>query len=98
MPYHFQYVPPSGPLSGQSLEDQTARALNELGGHFDQVSEETAALAGQALNMAHTAGSTANEALSTANQGISLAQDAQDAAQNAQTASAQALNAASPNV
>ena len=87
MPYHFQYVPPSGPLSGRALEEQTERAFNELGADMDAFEKS----AGEALDVAANARSTANEALSTANRAISEAQDVNGIAQEAKNESGAAL-------
>ena len=90
MPYHFQYVPPSGPLSGRALEEQTERAFNELGAEMDAFQESAA----EALDVATNAHSTAVEALGTANRAITEVQDAATAAQVARTEAGEALSVA----
>ena len=65
MTYHFQYVPPSGDLSGVSFESQTQIAINELGTHTEGVDKT----ANQAQDTAQNAQTTANDALLTAQNG-----------------------------
>ena len=79
MPYKFQYVPTSGPLSGQAFEDQTERAINEIGADIDAAQ----AASSEAVDIAQNAQAAAAEALGTANQALTEAQNATAQAQDA---------------
>lgn len=81
MPVKFQYVPTSGPLSGQSFEDQTEAAFNELGAVIDTIDLK----AGTATDAAENAVATANNALLTAEGAVTDAQKARATASSAQS-------------
>ena len=81
MPVKFQYVPTSGPLSGQSFEDQTEAAFNELGAVIDTIDLK----AGTATDAAENAVATANNALLTAEGAVTDAQEARATASSAQS-------------
>lgn len=85
--YHFQYVPPAGPLPGWSMEQQTKDAINEIGNiaySSDEIAREAREIAQQAYNAAQAA--------------IEMATNAITAAQNAQQTADTALNTANTAV
>ena len=85
--YQFQYVPPAGPLSGWSMEQQTEDAINEIGNiaySSDEIAREAREIAQQAYNAAQAA--------------IEMATNAITAAQNAQQTADTALNTANTAV
>ena len=108
MDFKFSYLPLTGPLSGKSFEDQTARAINEVGqfaADAKDLSDEALARAkaaasdaGKALDKANEASSTANRALESATDAGQTADDAVRAAQQAQATADNALTRAEEGV
>ena len=85
MDFKFSYLPVTGPLSGKSFEDQTARAINEAGQiacDAERVSQQASADSRRASKDAGNALEKANEAFSTANRALEAGQS------SGQTASA----------
>ena len=100
----FRYVPTSGDLSGQSFEEQTQQAINEIGAGSEEANskaEEAIDLANNAIALAQNAVDTsqaanqaAQEAVTTANQANANVQGAYTAAATAQTRADQAYTTA----
>ena len=79
MTYAFQYVPASGDLSGKAFEEQTERAINEIGDFAEQGRES----AREAVDIANSAVAAASDAVRTTQQANQTAQEAKDAAERA---------------
>lgn len=90
MPTAFQYVPVSGALSGASFEEQTERAINEIGSTIDGAY----AIAEEALEISESAQAASSDALITAQNAITAAQHAETSAEVAQSTATQALTVA----
>ncbi len=78
---HFQYDPPSGPISGVSFEDQTELAINDLHSRVDETNTNTS-----------EAKDTADQALASASEAKQAAALAQTSADEAKTQITQVRN------
>lgn len=103
--YQFSYYPPPPEdISGDSVMEQTERALNELGGFIDdangnassalEIAQAAEAAAQEALNTANNAQTTADNANTTANNALDVANQALEAAESGSSAALERANEA----